>query len=388
MERATDTIFEVGERTDRRPKAYKESLRDFYDRCPSPACDNIRALINDWFSRVPGGKGRRDLRARLRSTDDDTWVGSFWELYLHESLGRAGYELDIEPDVAGSKNHPDFLARGHGHEFYVEALAVIEDEIRASWRRHKNTYDYLNERPHPNFWLGIQFIAEGAGDPPLKRLRHDVTAWLDGLDPDTTSLGTVTEWHDGDWTIELTAYPKSPRARGASGGPLLASPSGVSGYADLAGRMLERLHEKATRYGRLGKPYLIALAINTIIADGEDLIGALLGPVIVRLSENEADPVEVFRDRAGLFMGAGGEQNTRVSGLIVARNAWPERVGELRPAVWLNPWSPPDLLFVAPIPWPHVAIDPTTGQLTGELPDFDPLAYFGLSPDWPGFDDG
>ncbi|MFI5259730.1 MAG: hypothetical protein ACHQ01_09005 [Candidatus Limnocylindrales bacterium] len=384
-ESANDIIFEAGERTDGRPKAYKESLRDFYDRCPSPACDNIRSLINEWFCRVSRGKGRRDLHARLGSTDDNTWVGAFWELYLHESLRRAGYELDIEPDVAESENHPDFLARGRGHEFYVEALAVLEDEIRAGERRHKNTYDYLNERPHPNFWLGIQFIAEGAADPPLKRLRHDVTAWLDEFDPDTTPLVTVTEWRDLDWTIELTAYPKSPRVRGVPGGPLLSAPSGVSGSSDLAGPMRERLHEKATRYGRLGKPYLIALAINTTIADRDDLTDALLGPVAVRVSGNEDDPVEVFRLRAGLFMGAGGEQNTRVSGLIVARNAWPERVAALRPAVWLNPWSPPDLRFVAPVPWSHVAIDPTTAQLTGEPSDFDPLAYFGLSPGWPGF---
>jgi hypothetical protein len=82
--------------------AHTETYRGHLDRRASPGYDNVRALINDWFADVPDGprtsKGRLDLGAKLRSSEDDTWRAGFWETYLHESLRRAGYDL-----VAGEK---------------------------------------------------------------------------------------------------------------------------------------------------------------------------------------------------------------------------------------------------------------------------------------------
>lgn len=385
---SADRIFEPGERTWTEPMRHTEGLWSHLNKRGSPGYDGVRALIDDWYGRVRQGQGRRDLGAKLRSNVSETWHAGFWELYLHESLSRAGYELDIEPSIAGSPRRPDFLARGHGHEFYVEALAVLEDQSSAERRRQAHIYDYLNDHPHPSFSLGLQFHRMGATGPHLRRLVGDVTRWFDGLDPDATPFGASIDWREGEWEIELLALPKPVAARGIPGGRLIATYSGWTGWSDMGTRIRTKLHSKATRYGRLDKPYLIALTVSSFLAENDDLESALLGPEVVQYYEEQPGSARVVRKHDGLFMAKGGRpQNTRVSGLIVAWNVTCTHIGLIRPATWLNPWAQAELRFEAPLPFDRVVIDPATGGVSAEPSDFEPLPYFGLPPNWPGFED-
>lgn len=386
-ESPADCIFEPGERSETRPMRHTEGLWSHLNRRGSPGYDGVRALINDWYAHVPQGKGRRDLFAKLRSNRSDIWHAGFWELYLHEAISRAGYELEIEPDIPGSSRHPDFLVRGQGHEFYVEALAITEDPSSPVERRRKYIYDYLNESPHPNFWLSFSIRREGTTAPPVRRLLADITRWLDGLDPDATPPGTELEWHDGDWWINLTALGKSPAARAIQSDFLIGIYSGWAGRSDMGTRMREKLHPKATRYGKLDKPYLIALTASSCLAEDKELVEALLGPEEVQYLEGQPGSAKVKRKRDGLFMGVGGAQNTRVAGLIVAWNVACTHIGLIRPTLWLNPWASPDRSFSAPLPFDGVVIDPETATVTSQPQGFDPLPYFGLPADWPGFED-
>ena len=180
---ASERIFEPGERANARPMRHTENLYDHLNRRGGPGWENVRALVDDWFARVPDApatsKGRVDLLAKLRSRKSDTWTAGFWELYLHESLRRAGYEVEIEPEVEGSSKHPDFLARGGGREFYVEAVAVTAGPETRQERRRAQLYDYLNDHPHQNFFIGLEIEREGVTDVPMRDLVRDVTRWLD-----------------------------------------------------------------------------------------------------------------------------------------------------------------------------------------------------------------
>jgi hypothetical protein len=387
LEPSADCIFEPGERTETRPMRHTEGLWAHLNRRGSPGYDGVRELINDWYSHVPQGKGRRDLFAKLRSSRGDTWYAGFWELYLHEAISRAGYELEIEPDVPGSSRHPDFLVRGHGHEFYIEALAITEDPSSPVERRRRHIYDYLNESPHPNFWVSFSIRREGASAPPVRRLLADITRWLDGLDPDITPSDTSFDWHHGGWWIHLRALAKSPEARTFRSDGLIGIQSGWAGPSDMGSRIREKLHSKATRYGKLDKPYLIALTASSFLAEDEELVTALLGPEEVQYLEGQPGSAQVVRKRDGLFMAAGGAQNRRVAGLIVAWNVTCTHIGFIRPTLWLNPWVSPDRSFSAPLPFDRMAIDSETAAVTPQPQDFDPLPYFGLPADWPGFED-
>jgi hypothetical protein len=366
---------------------HTEGLWAHLNRRASPGYEGVRELINDWYSHVPQGKGRRDVFAKLRSNRGDIWYAGFWELYLHEAVSRAGYELEIEPDIPGSSRHPDFLVRGQGHEFYVEAVAITEDPSSPVERRRKHIYDYLNESPHQNFWLSFSIRREGSSAPPVRQMLAAINRWLDGLDPDAASPTPEIDWQHGDWWITLRALAKSPEARTFRSDGLIGIQSGWAGRSDMGARIREKLHSKATRYGQLDRPYLIALTASSFLARDEELVTALLGQEVIQFIEGQPGSEQFVRQRDGLFMGPAGAQNTRVAGLIVAWNVTCTHIGLIRPALWLNPWASTDRTFSAPLPFDRMVIDPETGVVTPQPHDFDPLPYFGLPADWPGFEE-
>lgn len=84
------TIFSVTTRTDPSRANHGESQFQFLDRVSGSFWDQVRDLVEDWFSRLcPDAQA--DVRSRLRSRDNRQSKGAFFELYLHECLLRMGY---------------------------------------------------------------------------------------------------------------------------------------------------------------------------------------------------------------------------------------------------------------------------------------------------------
>jgi hypothetical protein len=391
MMAASERIFEPGERTNARPMRHTENLYDHLSRRGGPGWDNVRALVDDWFARVPEtpapSKGRLDLLAKLRSRKSDTWMAGFWELYLHESLRRAGYEVEIEPEIEGSSKHPDFFARGHGHEFYVEAVVVTAGPETRQERRRAHLYDYLNDHPHQNFFIGLEIEREGTIDVPMRNLVRDATRWLDSLDPDATTLDDSVGWQGNGWLLRLRPAAKKPEARMIPSETLIGIYPMQSGSVDISARIRNALRSKASRYGRLNRPYLVALTASTIFADDYNIAQALLGPEVVQFSPSHPESSTLVRARDGLLMRRNGPQNKRVSGFVFAWNVSPTTLMHVRPQLWLNPWAPPERRLTAPLPWDRVVIDGTTGVTANEPTDFDTLAFFDLPADWPGYEE-
>lgn len=395
MERKRDRVFEDWQRTDTRHMRHSETARWHLDRRAGEPWQRIRDLYNAWFANVDESpsneKGRSALVDKLHSQRDDTFAAGFWELYLHESFIRLGYQVELEPDIPGSGKHPDFLVSGPEGSFYVEAAVVIADRFAGTRRRRAKLFDYLNEHPHPNFLIWIDFRREGKQPVPLRKLVRDITEWLDSLDPDAPEvLPKRVHWTHDDWVVELTPMAKKKPARGdyREHGELIGVYPMESGFSDVAERMRHKLASKATRYGPLDRPYLVAMATNSVFSVGEEEVArALLGPEQWRIPKSGDVAAEVFRARDGLLMSRGGPRHTRVSGFILVSNVAATHLPLAKPEVWLNPWTPTDRRFTGTLPWAHVRVHPETGILARGEDSFDPLAFFGLPRGWPGFED-
>lgn len=102
----------------------RESAFSFFNRCGAPAITAVRVLLEDSVARYPSAgpdpTARAELISRFRSKDDTEFRSAFWELYLHESLTRAGYELAPHPETENGRR-PDFLATKGSDRLYVEA---------------------------------------------------------------------------------------------------------------------------------------------------------------------------------------------------------------------------------------------------------------------------
>jgi hypothetical protein len=102
----------------------------------------------------------------------------------------------------------------------------------------------------------------------------------------------------------------------------------------------DAVKHKASRYGRLRQPYLVAINALDQDADQIDVMQALFGQETIVIergnSDNEPRPERLPN---GAWLAKKGPINTRVSGVLVVGSLLPWSVGVRRPIVYYNPWA-------------------------------------------------
>jgi hypothetical protein len=388
-------VFDVFDRSDSLPASHAESRAAFLNRAHTTFWAEVRRVMEEWFARVPAD-AQRDLRARLRSTDDRQFDAAHWELYLHESLIRAGFSVTLHPSVRGTNRHPDFLVDDGETGFYVEA-AVVADSDRdvVLARRRARVFDALDRLSDPNFFLWIDVHREGDSDLATRPLRGGLLRWLATLDPDhvqqrlaqTGDIESVDpfEWQDAGWHIRFRPWPKAVEARGPSEHGLL----GVFGPGDVAlindvAPLRRTLAAKGSAYGALDRPFVIAARTGGMFTDDFDVLNALYGTSQVEFGRRPDGSI-VSRDiRAldGYWRAPGGWAHTHVSALVIARNLSPWSVAEAVTSIWEHP--APTMPMPSLSMWRRLATD--GAQVREHPPTIAPNEFFGLPAGWPGTD--
>src|SRR5947209_17160443 len=107
-------LFDENTRTDLRSAKESEPRFDYYNQSARPSIVVFRGILERWFERYPDQE-KSGLRGRFRSSNDSQHKSAFFELYIHELVTHLGFDLQVEPDVDGCGNHPDFLAHRKWH---------------------------------------------------------------------------------------------------------------------------------------------------------------------------------------------------------------------------------------------------------------------------------
>lgn len=345
------TLFDDVDRRDIRPKRHGESTFDYLNQSGRPPYTVMRALLEQWFSRIPDA-ANTDLRARFRSSTDSQHQGAFFELYLHELLTCCGLRMEVHPAVQGSARHPDYVTLRQGErQFYVEAtLALPSREEEAADARAARVYDAINKHlKSPNFFLAIRIRGAPSTPPPGRKLAEALTAWLRKLDPDV--LGEVLrsegfdglpsfDWSHDDWELSFLPVAKSPDLRGAPD----VRPIGITmpevQILETHKAIRAAVCNKATRYGDLDLPYLVAVNVIAEHADTIDVMNALFGEeyVEIRMKADGSIAQALGRKRDGAWFGPTGPRNTRVSGAVVL-NDLSEWTVHQAPVLIHNPYA-------------------------------------------------
>lgn len=388
------SIFSSVARTDPSPATHGEGRFKFLDRVSGPYWDQVRDLIENWFSRLCPD-AQVDVRGRLRSKDDRQHRGAFFELYLHECLLRMGYKVTCHPVLEGTARRPDFLAERDGRSVFVEARSASPSDVSVGAAARVNTvHKSLDSLDSPNFFLWIEIVRQGAGPLGTKALRWRLERWLRGLDPDEYTLGgsrenlpafTYEEERDDDevaWVIEFRAIPKSPEARGKKGvRPLGVFGGGRATWLDDDG-IRGALSDKGSAYGPLGAPFVVAVASGNISLNDDEVLNALYGTEMleVRTAADGSESHAYVRSPDGYWIGSDHWKHRHVSAVLVVRNLHPAFVGSQTHTIWEHP-DPEHA--VDPIPVWRRSVVGADGRVRYIDPARDQADWFGLGEAWP-----
>lgn len=345
-------LFDEIHRIDKRRARYTEPDFDYLNRSARPESQRVRELLERWFEHIPS-ETQSDIRSRFRDKDNRQHIGAFFELYLHELLLRLEFDIEVHPQVDGESTHPDFLVmKGGKRPFYLEATIAAPSDAEAAANARKNqVYDTLNRMRSPNFFVGIRVGDLPKVPPPGRAIRSFLERKLADLDPDEIAKRfkqdgframPLWDWEHGDWRISFYPIPKSASARGKPDirpiGMEMQDPDLLTPHV----RIRESVSEKASKYGRLDLPYIVALnVIDEFGVDDIDIENGLFGEERVTFVLRRNDSIEQIPGRKpnGAWWGPYGPRNKRVGAVLMAVNLDSWSLARETPILWHNPWA-------------------------------------------------
>lgn len=378
-------IFEDIERINARPGGDSEPFYTFLNRVAGPYWDQVRQVIERWFECYPESE-KQDLGSRLKDRKDSNSWAALWELYLHEMFRGAGYRVECHPDLDETGRRPDFLVSDSNTSFYVEARRISSTATTAVDNMRNSLYDEINKIDSPNFFLGIEMRSEGVEAPSGSKLRKKIVDWLNSLDPDDymtdedvalIEVWPKMHWEDRGWRLAFQAIPKSPDKRGLPNRRAIGVYPFQMSFPDDATPIRRALKVKGSKYGRLAKPYVIALAISSFTYEDDDMDSSLFGSTVEQVSFDGSS--RMFRADDGYWRDGAGAKHDGVSAILVAHNSNPGNWASMAPSLWENPNFDP---LIPRLPcWRRIRMD-GIGKIVDEPTEL-PNSILGIPSTWP-----
>ena len=317
---------------------------EYLNNSARPEAKRVRELIETWINAYPAEHQPRII-GRLRSRNDTLHQSAFFELFLHALLLRQGFVVvAIEPELPNG-SAPDFLVKApDGAHFYLEAtLASGMNTAKAGGeRRMREAIQAIDAVESPNFFLNLH--THGVPSQPIatSRLQNAVQQFVNGLNYDDAVQAAQanqllpTTWEHGEHGARfvIQPVPKNVQRPGerAIGGRTL--PGGIIN-PNLA--IKAAVEKKASRYGDIDLPLVIAVNALEEYARPDDAIDALFGTTVV------VDPAggqpRVMRNADGAWQGPSGPVYTRSSAILFVEHLSGWSVAQRKGQLILNPWA-------------------------------------------------
>lgn len=399
-------LFPDVERVSEDARRYSAPHYDYLLRSARSEAGRIRDVLEAWLTRYPA-EHRARLAAEFRRDEDEHFLAAFFDLYLHEIVSKLGCRLEVHPPVPGTSRSPDFLVRGAVSDAYLEATLATEpaiEQLRGD-ARVDSLLDAVREIDSPHFLLHVA----RRGRPPRlqpsqRKLVDRVTRWLQDLDPDASGrefdekgtaalpvLEHVLEEGGPDdeepvsWLVIRASPRRSPQGRA---GALGSISNGRFVSVSLGEAIRQSLEDKASRYGRPGMAYVVAVSVRhrLISLDLELCEEALFGEVAIAPALAPGESGREVRTPDGFWRGRSKPQNTRVSAVLLVGNLTPWSLAQAhqQPMLYLNPWAehPYDGELTR---LPTGRFDEATGRVS-YTPGVHPRDLLGLAGRWPEVD--
>lgn len=387
-------LFSTARRTNSTWAGHLEATLPFLDRVDDPFFAEVRRVLEVWFSHYPA-ESRGHLRNRLLGdAERDSHAASF-ELLVHEFYWRAGWRAEVEPSIPGTDHRPDFLWTRCADTMIMEARVVsgLSDEAYRAERRRRALYDAIDRMQPHSFYLKLDIEQDGARQPPVKTVIAELERWLATLDADaaTAALQARPRFDSAPsrrlevsgWTLRFAALPVKPELRGRITGRALGALPAETKVFDPRIAIRRAMRDKGGRFGDLEHPYVVALALQEIVVDHDDVRAALLGDAVATIHGFDATqrPAMTRERNDNGYWSARRASGRRVSAVLTIEHPRPWTAPRLEPQLWVNPWA--SRPYRAHRLWPWTSLDPTGTQLTFGAAETTAAELLRLPRDWP-----
>lgn len=319
-------LFEEKNRTDKAYANHLDNTYDFFDRSALSWIELIRNHLNNWFDKYPKSE-KVELKARFK----DKFSPAFYELFIHEYFSNQGFTLEPHPKINGTTKRPDFLVKGKGIEFYLEAKEAMDksDKEVSLENKEKLFYDGLNKVNSPNFFLKLDKVEfKLSNQPSSKKLVRFLENKLPNYNPDLLAKKVKEKgfdelekiiYEDKNLKVQVSLIPKSPKIRGKKDiRPIGIYPINAS-WGGAGNSLKSAFTKKATRYGKLDKPFIICInSKSDKPLDDYEVLNAMFGSSTYFFNKNK--PItdgEWSRKFDGIFQNTLGAKYTRVSAVFI-----------------------------------------------------------------------
>lgn len=350
-------LFDVCERTYTGYKLPNESSYAFLNRSALLKFDRTRELLENWFQGFPASH-QVELGTGFRSDRDTQHLGAFFELYCYTLLRQQDFTVNVQHVVDSMVNRPvDFLVQTcEVPIFYLEAtVATDATAALANQRKIWELVDTLNALNEPFFHISLEVEEESSQNLSLSQIRSGVHVWLQTLIPDEVAVLRENleyanhphwKWERNGWSLTFFAIPKSPENRGMLGETVLYHTWDAQ-RASAQNALRNALESKASRYGSLRLPYIIAVDVLALDSLGTNIGETLFGKEVA-LWDTLTDEITLTRapllpDRPrienGLWFARRGPRNQQISAVLLANELMPWSIASKTPVLWHNPYA-------------------------------------------------
>jgi len=277
-----------------------------------------RQEFHSWLTEVRE-PWQSKWRGRLESALDHQHLSVRLELYVHHYFKSEGWAVDIEPEMPGSPNKPDFKVTRGQDRILVEAKAVLDKQtIAQETQRLRQLADNLTNK------LSRDVIIEPLSDlPPTLPARKIKSQIEQHAKPpvDEVLEFDISDVHQGmQYSIKVVLLPENPDTieRGGVGGTL----SGVH-ILTIGKRIRDAIEEKAGKYGSVDMPFVIAVyGAGEFPIQTRDEFDALFGDRVWNVHSSRQ--VTEKREPNGFFISVreGKHRYEHVSAVLFYRFKW------------------------------------------------------------------
>lgn len=351
-----------------RTSFYSRSHYEYLCAVNEAGTEELRNILEDWYSKIPSS-AKKDIKNRFCSEDEIQHQGAYFELLIHQLSLKHGYSLSPHPNLEHSSYKPDFSAQStDGLDFFLEVnVPQLVTTQKSNMSKEANRLlDDLNKHINSSAWrVGAQVIETTQRTPSARRIAAEVTEHLSLLEanqaaPKNTSLSTKSPElivQQNGWKIRFFFSP-SEYNRAVSG---ISSTLRSYDSRDRCVRLRKALRDKSKKYGRPGKP--IVLALNTPVHfSSKEIEEVLLGDEIYTFNPDNSN---IYRKSNGFW----NPKVEHISAVILGRNLEIWNLKEARLCVYHNPNAKINLpkLFHR-LPYSMLGRDGRLEEISGETP--------------------